>query len=114
MSLDVYLYTRQCDHCGRGETQEYSANITHNLGDVADAVGIYLALWRPDECGIDYAWQLVEPIRRGIAALESDPDKFRALEPANGWGTCAQFLDWLRRYLAACERFPDSRVEVCR
>lgn len=30
----------------------YHANITHNLGKMAEAAGIYHALWRPDEIGI--------------------------------------------------------------
>ncbi len=34
------------------ETNEvYSANITHNLGEMADKAGIYYALWRPEEKG---------------------------------------------------------------
>ena len=35
------------------ESEEvYSANITHNLGGMADEAGIYEALWRPEEVGI--------------------------------------------------------------
>ena len=34
----------------------YSANITHNLGKMAEEAGIYKHLWRPEEIGITKAW----------------------------------------------------------
>lgn len=57
MSLDVYLYETEehtCAGCGRVDRVRrgdcvYDANITHNLGKMADEAGIYLALWRPGE-----------------------------------------------------------------
>lgn len=60
MSLDVYLVgpeemvecvCRECDHRHERKSRPcfYSANITHNLGAMADAAGIYLALWRPGQ-----------------------------------------------------------------
>lgn len=48
MSLDVCLKGKN------GETL-YSRNITHNLGRMAQAAGIYECLWRPEEHGITHA-----------------------------------------------------------
>jgi hypothetical protein len=57
MSLDVWLTaTRPCE--------VYSDNITHNLGEMADAAGIYKALWRPEEIGITKAAELVPAVQR--------------------------------------------------
>lgn len=55
------------------ETEEtikfFSGNITHNLGSMAKACDIYDPLWRPDECGITQASQLIEPLELAIAKL---------------------------------------------
>lgn len=66
MSLDITLYTPMCAHCGRSG-EGYSANITHNLGAMAEAAGIYLALWRPEEIGIKWP---SAPEQAGVAPLD--------------------------------------------
>ena len=43
MSLDFSL---SCECC---KTKVFTANITHNLTKMADSVGVYKALWRPEE-----------------------------------------------------------------
>lgn len=45
MSLDVYLKAVR-------PAEVFSANITHNLGAMAEAAGIYRHLWRPEEVGV--------------------------------------------------------------
>lgn len=121
MSLDVYLEgpdeDEECFHCGHvGPVRKelFSANITHNLGDMADAAGIYKACWRPEEIGITHARQLIEPLRAGLALLESDPARFKAYDSPNGWGLYVNFVPWVREYLEACESFPDAAVRVSR
>lgn len=97
------------------ETEDvFHANITHNLGAMANAAGIYEAVWRPDEHGITKARQLIEPLRAGIAKMEAAPQKFEQFNAKNGWGLYVHFLPWLKRYLAACEESPDADVRVSR
>jgi hypothetical protein len=88
----------------------FEANITHNLGAMAEEAGIYRHLWHPEEIGITKASQLVEPLRAGVDLMRSEPPRFEALNPPNGWGTYRDFLPWIERYLAACERYPDADV----
>lgn len=143
MSLDVYLTRRQLEpvtiyaakegsvvevsleewqrhfpgtrpHAYRDEERLYSDNITHNLTRMADAAGIYKELWRPEEIGITQAKQLIEPLRRALVDLLDCPDKFKAFAPESGWGTYGGLVRFVSNYLAACERFPDARVSVCR
>lgn len=92
----------------------YHANVTHNLNRMASEAGIYAYVWRPDENGIEKAHQLIEPLRKGIALLESDPERFKRLNPSNGWGSYLDFVPWLKRYLAACEQNPEASVSVSR
>lgn len=107
MSLDVYLNAVR-------RTEVYAANITHNLNAMADAAGIYKHLWRPEEIEITKAEQLIEPLRAGLALLRSDPQRFKAHNPPNGWGDYDGFVQWVAEYLAACEANPDAEVAVSR
>jgi len=92
----------------------YEANITHNLAGMAAQAGIYMHLWRPDEMGITKAKQLIEPLTEGLALLESDPEGFRALNPANGWGDYEGLVRFVSNYLKACKSYPDATVRVSR
>lgn len=92
----------------------YHANITHNLGAMAQAAGLYDVLWRPDEAGWILARELIAPLQAGIETLEAQPDTFTPYEPANGWGTYGTLLAFSKRYLAACQRWPEATVVVSR
>lgn len=92
----------------------YDANITHNLNTMAGEAGIYAHLWRPDEIGITKAAQLIEPLRRGLVLLNTDPERFKLFNPNNGWGNYDGLCNFVARYLAACEAYPDAEVSVSR
>lgn len=98
------------------ETTEeiYWANMTHNLGAMAVEAGIYDHLWRPDENGITKAAQLIAPLTEGVALMRREPERFKALNPENGWGSYAVFVPWIEKYLAACCENLDADVSVSR
>jgi hypothetical protein len=96
------------------EVELFSANITHNLNKMTQEAGIYEALWRPEEIGITTAGQLIGPLRHGLDLLRSDPARFIALNPSNGWGSYADFVPWVEGYLAACQAYPKAKVEASR
>ena len=79
---------------------------------MARAAGIYEHLWRPHEMGIETAGQLIEPLERGISLMKQDPQRFRALDSPNGWGTYRDFLPWLETLLQACRDYADAKVDV--
>lgn len=125
MSLDVYLegddrkVECECSRCGhvheaRTSDTLYRANITHNLGAMADAAGIYKALWRPDENGLKYARDLIAPLADGLARLEAEPKYFEKFNAPNGWGLYEHFVPFVREYLAACREYPEARVRASR
>lgn len=107
MSLDVYLTTML-------PTAVFSKNITHNLNKMAEEAGLYQHLWRPEELGITKAAELVTPLAEGLIRLRKDPDRFRALNPANGWGSYEGLVEFVQKYLQACIDNPDADVEVSR
>jgi hypothetical protein len=103
MSLDVTL-----------RKEVYTANITHNLGKMAESAGIYKALWRPEEEDYYYARDLIEPLTKGLALLTSDPERFKAFNSPNGWGMYEHFVPFVAQYLEACAANPDATVEASR
>lgn len=106
MSLDVYLMVD--DDC------VFDRNITHNLNTMADAAGIYLHLWRPEEIGITKAGELIEPLRNGLNALTESPSRFDEYRPENGWGSYAGLVEYVARYIEACRKYPDAEIRVSR
>lgn len=107
MSLHVYLDKVM-------PSNVYCGNVTHNLGAMAEAAGIYQALWRPEDIGITTAAQLIEPLRAALAAMRANPDRFTPHNPPNGWGTYEGFVNFVAEYLARCEAHPDATVSVSR
>lgn len=109
MSLDVTLSAVR-------KTDVYRSNITHNLGQMARAAGIYMQLWRPDELEppITKAAQLIEPLKLGLDYLIHHPHELTKLNPTNGWGTYERLVQFVKDYLAACQENPDADVEVSR
>ena len=105
MSLDVSLRAMRMHHV-------FAANVTHNLTEMADAAGIFKAIWHPEEIGIEKAADLIPILESGLAALKGNPEKFRKLNPSNGWGTYDDFVPWIERYLAACVENPDAEVQA--
>ena len=96
------------------DTRVYWDNITHNLGEMASAAGIYKHLWRPEEIGITKAGQLIEPLSGGLDRLRKDQEKFIRFNPTNGWGSYSGLVSFVEDYLEACSEYPDADVEVSR
>jgi hypothetical protein len=125
MSLDVALtgelVTEECTcpNCDNKHTRVetpvyYTSNITHNLGTMAAAAGIYEHLWRPDEIGITKAKDLIAPLVKGLALLKSDPRHFEKYDAPNGWGKYEHFIPFVEEYLEACKNYPESNVSADR
>ena len=99
---------------GDGNGEVFSANVTHNMCDMADEAGLYKPLWRPEEVGITKAHQLIPILEAGIKLMESDPERFEKFNPDNGWGSYDVFLPWVKDYLCACKQYPEAKITVSR
>lgn len=106
MSLDVTLIVD-------GDVV-YSRNITHNLNKMAEAAGIYMHLWRPDEIGINSASELIAPLLAGYSLLISEREKMEKFNSHNGWGMYEHFLPFVSAYIESCAMNPTATVEVSR
>ena len=114
MSLTVNLMVTQ-------PVSVYDNNITHNLGEMASEVklsnglSLYDVLWRPDEQhDLVYAKDIAELLDEGWNILVSEPDRFRQLNPENGWGNYDNLCRFVYEYRNACWNNPDATIEVCR
>lgn len=92
----------------------FEYNITHNLNTMAQKAGVYMQLWRPDEMGVSKAAQLIEPLKSGLKLLKSKPDEFKQYNPSNGWGSYEGLVEFVEKYLQACEQYPDAEIDVSR
>lgn len=108
MSLDVYLTDPETDE------ELFTANITHNLGKMASAAGIYQIVWRPEEVGIMAAGQLIERLTVGIDLMATEREWFEGFNAPNDWGKYEHFLPWLQDYLKACRNYPFAKVRTSR
>lgn len=107
MSLDVHLNTVE-------GIEVYSDNITHNLNKMAKEAGIYDCLWRPLENGYTEAGQLIELLEEGLKKLQSNPEYYKRFNPENGWGSYEILVEFVQKYLEACEKYPDAEIYVSR
>lgn len=145
MGLSVYLEGQPfetecyCAECGNthkrtASAELYWANITHNLGTMAEKAGIYEALWRPHKLKEGYnipdndhdtEWKFEEEnkttaaditpyLKKGLADLKSRPEYFEQFNASNGWGLYEHFVPFVEKYLEACIENPDAIVRVSR
>jgi hypothetical protein len=125
MSLDFYLEGDEieeecaCSCCNNIHMRNYRPllfvrNITHNLGKMADAAGIYNCLWRPHENGFKYSKDIISILQNGLNDLMSNPIKFRKFEANNGWGTWEGLVSFVSDVLHACKENPNATIEVSR
>uniref|UniRef100_A0A6M3IPT1 Uncharacterized protein n=1 Tax=viral metagenome TaxID=1070528 RepID=A0A6M3IPT1_9ZZZZ len=115
MSLDVSL-TISVDTGGPEKTdiELFSANITHNLGAMAAAAGIYEVCWRPETIGAQIAADIIPILEQGLALMKASPEHFKKFNAPNCWGTYNQFVPWVEEYLEACKKHPKAVIGISR
>jgi len=102
MSLDLSIMATR-------PTMVFDANITHNLAKMARECGLYEPLWNSHGAT---ASDLIVPVSEGVAELVLFPEKYRKLNPENGWGDYDGLVRFARAFLAACIENPDGIVGV--
>jgi hypothetical protein len=137
MSLDIQLFKKGFDiHKSRAEIDaayiklqalkealeqledEYeesmlsSHNISHNLNTMAEAAGLYDVLWNPESIGITTASQMIPLLEKGIKELIANPDKYKAFNPPNKFGSYENLVDFCNTVLQKCRENPDAVIEV--
>ena len=133
INADEYLCFEDW-HKKNNYLEVYSANITHNLGLMAQESGIYGALWRPHRLiegyNIDennhkkeyvfedmttiYASFIIPYLERGLEKLKAEPEHYKTFDSENGWGLYIHFVPFVEKYLEACKKNPDAIIKISR
>lgn len=107
MSLDFSLL----DDDGR---EVFTVNVTHNLGKMAEAAGVYKCLWRPDENGFTKASDIIPVLMEGMMKLSKERERMQEFNPPNGWGSWDSLINFCAKVVVGCVKNPDARIDVCR
>lgn len=130
MSLDIRLRMKLDTGNELYEVILYEGNITHNLGEMAEACGLYDAMWRPyrligisdEEAYKDdtekklniRAYEIIDKLEKGLEELKKYPESFKKLNPDNNWGSYEGLVRVASEYLDACKSYPNATVVVWR
>ena len=88
-------------------------NLTHNLGEMASACGLYEPLWRAEENGWYEAGDIIEPLENGISNLLINEKELKAkYTPDNGWGNYEQLKVVALKVYANCVENPELKIEI--
>ena len=114
MSWDFSMQAPPCPTCGRSESdgERLEANYTYTVAPMfREAFGLSL------DCGIRSLNGMTGAkacplISAALDAMRADPDRYRAMEPENGWGSFADEFELLKKIGAWCAGHPDWTLRV--
>lgn len=130
MSWDLSIKVPGCERCGRGEDYPYERNYTHNCNAMIRAASIHpfphqevstfaeVILRAPTtgECWGDYndkpAKEAGAFASRIADELERDPEKYRPMQPENGWGSYDTVIELCRAVARACAEYPEGTFQA--
>lgn len=106
MSYDLYLMTN--DALGERACMWEVGNYTSNAAPMwFEALGYPLRDTHGRRAG-----DLIEDLAKAVTAMAIEPERFRPLEPSNGWGDLDGATKYLVSFYEGCRRWPDTIVEV--
>lgn len=109
MSYTFGMRRPKCSKCGMEPELDYEKGMTYNVGPMFhDALGGHPIRSLHNVPG----WLLVSPLRMAALKMRANPDKYRAMNPPNGWGSYESALETLEELLRWCEAEPDALLEV--
>lgn len=99
----------QCGQCAATSGKEVERyNHTSNTANMWREAGCDLAAYDGK-----LAKELEPALHNAIIQIIETPQKFKEMEPSNGWGTVKSTLAFLRNIQEECLRHPEAVVEVC-
>ena len=120
----IYDHLSPADEANYNEEVRWSANITHNLGQMASHIPVkfgdkdttlYYACWRPEEIGAKTVRDILPMLIQGLHYMIDHRKKLVQYNAPNGWGTYEGFMKFLLNYKQACEdNDPDCLITTDR
>lgn len=108
MSYDIWLEidTGGPEPATVCEIGNYTSNVS---GMWRDALGRSLGDYHGAPCS-----EAAGPILRGIERMRTDPARYEAMNPENGWGDYEGALKYLERLYEACTQHPKATIAIWR
>lgn len=107
MSYTVYVTCPKCSNCGREFFEDVASGVTWNIMPMYRLAGLEFRTL-DGETGRD---ALVR-IEAALEKMKREPEKYRALNPSNGWGSYEGAVEVLERFAEVCREMPDGIVDV--
>ena len=102
MGYGIYL---SCPTCGESED---IGSVSRNLGSM------YFDVLDDGIRGLDHkkASDAIPELEAAIQKLEAAPEKYCAMNPSNGWGSCEGLIEVLKRLLENCREKPNFIIHT--
>ena len=110
MSADLWIVREPCPTCGRSEDSDSdSLNITYNPSKMLVAAGFRGWQWCVGKPAREVGYHMLVILN----AMRSDDDRWRAMNPPNGWGDYDRCLQGRMRHWAerAQAAGPDDTID---
>lgn len=108
MSYDFSLEAQPCEQCGAKARRVYAwAGMTVNVAPMWRRAGL-----DPNDMDGSLARDAAPKLRAAIHEMESEPEVYRQMNPANGWGDFDGLLPHMRMLLKAMEEHPMTIVRA--
>lgn len=88
----------------------YEDNYTKNVSNMFRAAIEDIGLKRFHGMGAEFAILL---INKAILKMQSDPERYKKMNPENGWGDYEGALKVLQNLHAACVQHPLCTIHIC-
>lgn len=88
---------------------DHSWQLTYNYHRMLGAAG-FPSVWRV--LNDTLAGSVSQMLREVAETLKADPDRFRQLEPENGWGNYEHCLEVIDQFATACAQHPEARITI--
>lgn len=103
MGWSLYLKSGECPSCHR--TEDLGAwSCTYNLNSMLRGAGLDDIRALRGQKGE----QIAATLRPVLATLRAEPERFRAMNPSNGWGDYDGLVPVIAEIVEACEKNPSA------
>jgi len=84
-------------------------NITGNVSPMWELAGIYDELYNSDGKKVS---DIIEKLEEGVMYMVRNANKFKPLNPKNGWGSYEGAVKWLWDLIHEIKKYPDGIIEI--
>ena len=90
----------------------FSEIIPDNIDEMTKHAGMYDPLFHPQKIGIKRAYQLINPLMKGLDKMKNNPKVYREFQSSITLGAYDELVPWLEKYIAACIESPNTEIRV--